>query len=158
MQAYWFFSLSIHFVAVRNDRNKKKKESPKPELTETYELTAELELIIEKIRRAHQETFPSLCQLGKYTTVRVHLKHTHKIHTAAYKRNLYSHVSESLPRRVKCLWVSRYFWSYNIQVNILAWPGNVIKYMNCHVDEMSCPSWSGSNQKGLALFEMGLIL
>lgn len=55
--------------AVRNDRNKKKKESPKPELAESYELTAELEIIIEKIRKAHQETFPSLCQLGKYTTV-----------------------------------------------------------------------------------------
>lgn len=55
--------------AVRNDRNKKKKESPKPELAESYELTAELESIIEKIRKAHQETFPSLCQLGKYTTV-----------------------------------------------------------------------------------------
>lgn len=36
---------------------------------ESYELTAELETIIEKIRKAHQETFPSLCQLGKYTTV-----------------------------------------------------------------------------------------
>lgn len=68
---------SIPLAAVRNDRNKKKKDSPKPELTETYELTAELETIIEKIRRAHQETFPSLCQLGKYTTVRVHLKPTH---------------------------------------------------------------------------------
>lgn len=55
--------------AVRNDRNKKKKESPKLELAESYELTAELETIIEKIRKAHQETFPSLCQLGKYTTV-----------------------------------------------------------------------------------------
>ncbi|KAK5884088.1 hypothetical protein CesoFtcFv8_020351 [Champsocephalus esox] len=55
--------------AVRNDRNKKKKENPKPELTENYELTAELETIIEKIRKAHQETFPSLCQLGKYTTI-----------------------------------------------------------------------------------------
>lgn len=55
--------------AVRNDRNKKKKESPKPELAESYEMTAELETIIEKIRKAHQETFPSLCQLGKYTTV-----------------------------------------------------------------------------------------
>ena len=61
--------------AVRNDRNKKKKESPKAELAESYELTAELEAIIEKIRRAHQETFPSLCQLGKYTTVRG--THTH---------------------------------------------------------------------------------
>lgn len=36
---------------------------------ESYELTAELEAIVEKVRRAHQETFPSLCQLGKYTTV-----------------------------------------------------------------------------------------
>ncbi|XP_042596108.1 retinoic acid receptor beta-like [Cyprinus carpio] len=54
--------------AVRNDRNKKKKEIPKQELAESYELTAELETIIEKIRKAHQETFPSLCQLGKYTT------------------------------------------------------------------------------------------
>ncbi|KPP73636.1 hypothetical protein Z043_107267, partial [Scleropages formosus] len=54
--------------AVRNDRNKKKKESPKAEFTESYELTAELEAIVEKIRKAHQETFPSLCQLGKYTT------------------------------------------------------------------------------------------
>ncbi|XP_030267615.1 retinoic acid receptor beta isoform X2 [Sparus aurata] len=55
-------------TAVRNDRNKKKKDSPKPDLVESYELTAELETIIEKIRKAHQETFPSLCQLGKYTT------------------------------------------------------------------------------------------
>lgn len=57
-------------AAVRNDRNKKKKESPKPDLAESYELSAEQETIIEKIRKAHQETFPSLCQLGKYTTVR----------------------------------------------------------------------------------------
>uniref|UniRef100_A0A8C5E9R9 NR LBD domain-containing protein n=1 Tax=Gouania willdenowi TaxID=441366 RepID=A0A8C5E9R9_GOUWI len=54
--------------AVRNDRNKKKKENPKLELAESYELTLELETMIEKIRKAHQETFPSLCQLGKYTT------------------------------------------------------------------------------------------
>lgn len=57
-------------LAVRNDRNKKKKEIPKQEFCESYELTAELEMIIDKIRKAHQETFPSLCQLGKYTTVR----------------------------------------------------------------------------------------
>ncbi|MGH0120611.1 UNVERIFIED_CONTAM: hypothetical protein FKN15_014542 [Acipenser sinensis] len=54
--------------SVRNDRNKKKKETAKPECMESYELTAELESLIEKIRKAHQETFPSLCQLGKYTT------------------------------------------------------------------------------------------
>ncbi|KAJ8415931.1 hypothetical protein AAFF_G00404880 [Aldrovandia affinis] len=62
------FSVGMSKESVRNDRNKKKKEVPKPEFTESYELTAELEVIIEKIRRAHQETFPSLCQLGKYTT------------------------------------------------------------------------------------------
>ncbi|XP_056877023.1 retinoic acid receptor beta-like isoform X1 [Takifugu flavidus] len=62
------FEVGMSKESVRNDRNKKKKESPKPELAESYELTAELETIIEKIRKAHQETFPSLCQLGKYTT------------------------------------------------------------------------------------------
>ncbi|CAB1433055.1 unnamed protein product [Pleuronectes platessa] len=62
------FAVGMSKESVRNDRNKKKKESPKPELAESYELTAELENIIEKIRKAHQETFPSLCQLGKYTT------------------------------------------------------------------------------------------
>ncbi|XP_036423567.1 retinoic acid receptor beta-like isoform X1 [Colossoma macropomum] len=62
------FGVGMSKESVRNDRNKKKKESPKPELTESYELSAELEAIIEKIRKAHQETFPSLCQLGKYTT------------------------------------------------------------------------------------------
>lgn len=57
-------------LAVRNDRNKKKKEPSKQECTESYEMTAELDDLTEKIRKAHQETFPSLCQLGKYTTVR----------------------------------------------------------------------------------------
>eukprot|EP00063_Salmo_salar_P023124 XP_013997959.1 PREDICTED: retinoic acid receptor beta isoform X3 [Salmo salar] len=63
------FGVGMSKESVRNDRNKKKKESPKPELTENYELSAEQEAIIEKIRKAHQETFPSLCQLGKYTTI-----------------------------------------------------------------------------------------
>uniref|UniRef100_A0A8C1LHF9 Retinoic acid receptor beta n=1 Tax=Cyprinus carpio TaxID=7962 RepID=A0A8C1LHF9_CYPCA len=62
------FAVGMSKESVRNDRNKKKKEIPKQELAESYELTAELETIIEKIRKAHQETFPSLCQLGKYTT------------------------------------------------------------------------------------------
>ncbi|XP_018605782.2 retinoic acid receptor beta-like isoform X2 [Scleropages formosus] len=62
------FAVGMSKESVRNDRNKKKKESPKAEFTESYELTAELEAIVEKIRKAHQETFPSLCQLGKYTT------------------------------------------------------------------------------------------
>lgn len=58
------------FAAVRNDRNKKKKEAPKPECSESYTLTPEVGELIEKVRKAHQETFPALCQLGKYTTVR----------------------------------------------------------------------------------------
>ncbi|KPP77349.1 retinoic acid receptor beta 1'-like [Scleropages formosus] len=48
--------------------NKKKKEITK-QVTESSELSAELEVTVDKIRKAHQETFPSLCQLGKYTTV-----------------------------------------------------------------------------------------
>ncbi|KAG7262582.1 hypothetical protein CRUP_012322, partial [Coryphaenoides rupestris] len=54
--------------AVRNDRTKKKKEEKRAEPSEVYVLTAEEEKMIESVRRAHQETFPSLCQLGKYTT------------------------------------------------------------------------------------------
>ncbi|KAK0144838.1 Retinoic acid receptor alpha-A [Merluccius polli] len=54
--------------AVRNDRNKKKKDEKKPECTESYVLSADTEQMIDRVRKAHQETFPSLCQLGKYTT------------------------------------------------------------------------------------------
>ncbi|XP_061079628.1 retinoic acid receptor alpha-B isoform X2 [Conger conger] len=55
--------------SVRNDRNKKKKEEKKqPECTESYVLSPATEAMIERVRKAHQETFPSLCQLGKYTT------------------------------------------------------------------------------------------
>lgn len=38
-------------------------------LPENYELSGELEELVNKVSKAHQETFPSLCQLGKYTTV-----------------------------------------------------------------------------------------
>lgn len=38
-------------------------------VAESYELSPELEELVAKVSRAHQETFPSLCQLGKYTTV-----------------------------------------------------------------------------------------
>ncbi|KAG7457528.1 hypothetical protein MATL_G00228000 [Megalops atlanticus] len=62
------FAVGMSKESVRNDRNKKRKESPRAELAERYELSGELESIVERIRRAHQETFPSLCQLGKYTT------------------------------------------------------------------------------------------
>ncbi|OXB63295.1 UNVERIFIED_CONTAM: hypothetical protein H355_011479, partial [Colinus virginianus] len=55
-------------AAVRNDRNKKKKDAPKTECSESYTVTPEVEELIEKVRKAHQETFPALCQLGKYTT------------------------------------------------------------------------------------------
>ncbi|XP_072184069.1 retinoic acid receptor beta isoform X1 [Excalfactoria chinensis] len=62
------FEVGMSKESVRNDRNKKKKEPTKQESTESYEMTAELDDLTEKIRKAHQETFPSLCQLGKYTT------------------------------------------------------------------------------------------
>ncbi|XP_074785590.1 retinoic acid receptor gamma isoform X2 [Athene noctua] len=52
--------------AVRNDR--KKKEVKVEVKAESYELSPELEELVQKVSRAHQETFPSLCQLGKYTT------------------------------------------------------------------------------------------
>ncbi|KAF7704939.1 hypothetical protein HF521_020225 [Silurus meridionalis] len=54
--------------SVRNDRNKKKKEEKKVECVESGVLSADTELMIERVRKAHQDTFPSLCQLGKYTT------------------------------------------------------------------------------------------
>ncbi|XP_044193657.1 retinoic acid receptor alpha-A isoform X1 [Thunnus albacares] len=54
--------------SVRNDRNKKKKEEKKQECTESYVLSPDTEQMIDRVRKAHQETFPSLCQLGKYTT------------------------------------------------------------------------------------------
>ncbi|KAI4876284.1 hypothetical protein NFI96_007477 [Prochilodus magdalenae] len=54
--------------SVRNDRNKKKKEEKKVECSESYVLSADTEQMIERVRKAHQDTFPSLCQLGKYTT------------------------------------------------------------------------------------------
>ncbi|KQK73801.1 retinoic acid receptor gamma [Amazona aestiva] len=53
--------------AVRNDRNKKKKEVKEEATVESYELSPELEELVQKVSKAHQETFPSLCQLGKYT-------------------------------------------------------------------------------------------
>ncbi|KAI2658675.1 Retinoic acid receptor alpha-A [Labeo rohita] len=55
-------------ITVRNDRNKKKKEEKKQECTESYTLSPDTEQMIDRVRKAHQETFPSLCQLGKYTT------------------------------------------------------------------------------------------
>ncbi|EPQ05027.1 retinoic acid receptor alpha isoform X1 [Myotis yumanensis] len=62
------FEVGMSKESVRNDRNKKKKEAPKPECSESYTLTPEVGELIEKVRKAHQETFPALCQLGKYTT------------------------------------------------------------------------------------------
>ncbi|XP_069586102.1 retinoic acid receptor beta isoform X6 [Ranitomeya imitator] len=62
------FEVGMSKESVRNDRNKKKKEPLKHDCIENYEMTAELDDLTEKIKKAHQETFPSLCQLGKYTT------------------------------------------------------------------------------------------
>lgn len=72
--AFMHITLYVMSTAVRNDRNrrKEKNEAVKMTIMETYELTEELGLIVEKICRAHRETFPSLCQLGKYTTVSRH--------------------------------------------------------------------------------------
>lgn len=46
-------------------------------LPESYELSGELEELVNKVSKAHQETFPSLCQLGKYTTVSLMHNHVH---------------------------------------------------------------------------------
>ncbi|XP_058869093.1 retinoic acid receptor gamma-A-like isoform X2 [Acipenser ruthenus] len=63
------FEVGMSKEAVRNDRNKKKKEvKEEPALPENYEMTSELEELVHKVSKAHQETFPSLGQLGKYTT------------------------------------------------------------------------------------------
>ncbi|XP_043939796.1 retinoic acid receptor gamma isoform X2 [Protopterus annectens] len=62
------FEVGMSKEAVRNDRNKKKKEVKEEPVTESYEMTPEMEELIQKVSKAHQETFPSLCQLGKYTT------------------------------------------------------------------------------------------
>lgn len=63
-------ALHVFPAAVRNDRNKKKKDlKEEVVLQESYELSGELEELVNKVSKAHQETFPSLCQLGKYTTV-----------------------------------------------------------------------------------------
>ncbi|XP_034064867.1 retinoic acid receptor gamma-A isoform X4 [Gymnodraco acuticeps] len=63
------FEVGMSKEAVRNDRNKKKKDV-KEELVlpESYELSGELEELVNKVSKAHQETFPSLIQLGKYHT------------------------------------------------------------------------------------------
>ncbi|XP_040926813.1 retinoic acid receptor gamma-A-like isoform X2 [Betta splendens] len=63
------FEVGMSKEAVRNDRNKKKKDvKEEAAAPESYELSGELEELVSKVSRAHQETFPSLCQLGKYTT------------------------------------------------------------------------------------------
>lgn len=63
---------------MRNDRNKKKKDvKEEVVLPESYELSGELEELVNKVSKAHQETFPSLCQLGKYTTVSYTRTHIH---------------------------------------------------------------------------------
>ncbi|CAL8366645.1 unnamed protein product [Lota lota] len=63
------FEVGMSKEAVRNDRNKKKKEvKEEVVLPESYELSGEMEELVNKVSKAHQETFPSLGQLGKYTT------------------------------------------------------------------------------------------
>ncbi|XP_061530759.1 retinoic acid receptor beta-like isoform X1 [Phycodurus eques] len=59
--------------SVRNDRKSHKakegEEAPQMTIGDTYEMSAELDAIVEKICRAHRDTFPSLHQLGQYTTM-----------------------------------------------------------------------------------------
>ncbi|CAL8351509.1 unnamed protein product [Gadus morhua 'NCC'] len=63
------FEVGMSKEAVRNDRNKRKKEVKEEVLMlESYELSVELEELVGKVSKAHQETFPSLGQLGKYHT------------------------------------------------------------------------------------------
>ncbi|KAG7218459.1 hypothetical protein INR49_020366 [Caranx melampygus] len=59
------FEVGMSKEAVRNDRNKKKKDvKEEVVLPENYELSGELEELVNKVSKAHQETFPSLCQWG----------------------------------------------------------------------------------------------
>ncbi|XP_041712639.2 retinoic acid receptor gamma-A isoform X4 [Coregonus clupeaformis] len=63
------FEVGMSKEAVRNDRNKKKKDvKEEMVLPESYELSGELEELVNKVSKAHQDTFPSLLQLGKYHT------------------------------------------------------------------------------------------
>ncbi|KAM6977351.1 retinoic acid receptor gamma-A isoform 2-T2 [Aplochiton taeniatus] len=63
------FEVGMSKEAVRNDRNKKKKDvKEEMVLPESYELSGELEELVNKVSKAHQDTFPTLVQLGKYTT------------------------------------------------------------------------------------------
>ncbi|XP_062397209.1 retinoic acid receptor gamma-A isoform X2 [Sardina pilchardus] len=63
------FEVGMSKEAVRNDRNKKKKDvKEEAVLPESYELSGEMEELVNKVSKAHKETFPSLTQLGKYTT------------------------------------------------------------------------------------------
>lgn len=76
------------YAAVRNDRNKKKKDvKEEVVLPESYELSGELEELVNKVSKAHQETFPSLCQLGKYTTVsRAHKRRLSLLHLETFSQ------------------------------------------------------------------------
>ncbi|KAM9444418.1 retinoic acid receptor gamma-B isoform 2-T2 [Clarias gariepinus] len=63
------FEVGMSKEAVRNDRNKRKKDVKEEAVVpESFELSGELEELVNKVSKAHRETFPSLCQLGKYTT------------------------------------------------------------------------------------------
>ncbi|XP_039944656.1 retinoic acid receptor gamma isoform X2 [Hirundo rustica] len=59
------FQVGMSKEAVRNDR--KRKKEVKEDLGGD-ELSPELAELVRRVSRAHQETFPSLGQLGKYTT------------------------------------------------------------------------------------------
>jgi len=92
-------SLLFGLPVVRNDRMKKKKEEKRQGEAEVYVLSADTEQMIERVRRAHLGTFPSLGQLGKYTTVRPHTHtHTHTQVTVRKTRHRVRLVMENLQK------------------------------------------------------------
>lgn len=83
---------------------KKKKEEKRQVEVEIYVLSADTEQMIERIRRAHQDTFPSLCQLGKYTTV-------HTPQTSIFESENADHNTLN-NSRLKTNWAYRYSQHY----------------------------------------------
>ena len=82
----WRVSLSI--VAVRNDRNKRRKPKQDGCVTsqQSEELTSEEESLIEKIVKAHEETFNSKADEDKFKVRFVHNNELGEFMTGVSKR------------------------------------------------------------------------
>lgn len=127
--------------AVRNDRNKKKKDvKEEVVLPENYELSGELEELVNKVSKAHQETFPSLVQLGKYTTVSYFFK---CIITSTPKYLLHSSISSLLCQKDNTVWTlhshrdQSVLFSLSLRIQVLtteySWT------WACGISSVSCP-------------------